>query len=86
MARTLYVIMRPDGVPFFLLLMKAKPDFQSVSQPVWDRCRVALNRETGEVAFRAAFAGLRILLNGDWRATLSRWNPGMKQTAELKAA
>jgi hypothetical protein len=38
------------------------------------------------VAFRAAFAGLRILLNGDWRATLSRWNPGMKQTAELKAA
>jgi hypothetical protein len=26
------------------------------------------------------------VLNGDWRATLSRWNPGMKQTPELKAA
>jgi hypothetical protein len=26
------------------------------------------------------------VLNGDWRATLSRWYPGMKQTPELKAA
>ena len=26
------------------------------------------------------------VLNGDWRATLSRWCPGMKQTPELKAA